>query len=109
MTRPRSSTRTPVWPTCLTNLSNPKSESRETINGQSTIKITGTASADAVNGLAPQLKATQPAPTTAWIEENGDHQLAQIQLEQSSGQLGPDDAVELERAGAGHQAPGRRR
>ena len=49
------------WPTCLTNLSNPKAESRETINGQSTIKITGTASADAVNGLAPQLKATQPA------------------------------------------------
>ena len=48
----------------LTNLSNPKAESRETINGQSTIKITGTASADAVNGLAPQLKATQPAPTT---------------------------------------------
>ena len=69
----------------LTNLSNPKAESRETINGQGTIKITGTASADAVNGLAPQLKATQPAPTTAWIEENGDHQLAQIQLEQSPG------------------------
>jgi lipoprotein LprG len=69
----------------LANLGNPKAESRETINGQSTIKITGTASADAVNGLAPQLKATQPAPTTAWIEENGDHQLAQIQLEQTPG------------------------
>ena len=36
----------------LTNINNPKSESRETINGQSTVKITGTASADAVNGLA---------------------------------------------------------
>jgi lipoprotein LprG len=69
----------------LTNLSNPKAESRETINGQSTIKITGTASADAVNGLAPQLKATQPTPTTAWIEENGDHQLAQVQLDPSQG------------------------
>src|ERR1700729_4499325 len=69
----------------LANLSNPKAESRETINGQSTIKITGTASADAVNGLAPQLKATQPAPTTALIEENGDHQLVQIQLEQTPG------------------------
>ena len=69
----------------LTNISNPKSDSRETINGQSTIKITGTASADAVNGLAPQLKATQPAPTTVWIQENGDHQLAQVQLEQSPG------------------------
>ena len=69
----------------LTSLSNPKAESRETINGQSTIKITGTTSADAVNGLAPQMKATQPANTTAWIEENGDHQLAQIQLEQTPG------------------------
>ncbi len=69
----------------LTNISNPKSQSRETINGQSTVKITGTASPDAVNGLAPQLKATQPAPTTVWIEENGDHQLVQIQLEQTPG------------------------
>jgi lipoprotein LprG len=69
----------------LTNLSNPKAESRETISGQSTVKITGTASADAVNGLAPQLKATQPMPTTVWIEENGDHQLVQAQLEQSPG------------------------
>jgi lipoprotein LprG len=69
----------------LTNLSNPKSESRETINGQNTVKITGTTSADAVNGLAPQMKATQPANTTVWIEENGDHQLAQVQLEQTPG------------------------
>jgi lipoprotein LprG len=69
----------------LTNLSNPKSESRETINGQSAIKITGTTTADAVNGLAPQMKATQPAATTVWIEENGDHQLEQIQLDQSPG------------------------
>ena len=51
----------------LTNINNPKSESRETINGQSTVKITGTASADAVNGLASQLKATQPLPATVWI------------------------------------------
>jgi lipoprotein LprG len=69
----------------LTNISNPKSDSRETVNGQSTVKITGTASADAVNGLAPQLKATQPAPTTVWIQESGDHQLVQVQLEQSPG------------------------
>jgi lipoprotein LprG len=69
----------------LTNLTDPKSQSRETVNGQTTIKITGTASADAVNGLAPQLKATQPTPTTVWIEENGDHQLVQVQLEQTPG------------------------
>ncbi|UQX12847.1 LppX_LprAFG lipoprotein [Candidatus Mycobacterium methanotrophicum] len=69
----------------LTNISNPKSESRENINGQSTVKITGTASADAVNGLAPQLKATQPLPATMWIQENGDHQLVQAKLDQSAG------------------------
>jgi lipoprotein LprG len=69
----------------LTNISNPKSESRETINGQSTIKITGTASADAVNGVAPQLKATQPLPATVWIQETGDHQLVQAKLDQSPG------------------------
>ena len=69
----------------LTNISNPKSESRETINGQSTVKITGTASADAVNGLAPQLKATQPLPATMWIQETGDHQLVQAKLDQSAG------------------------
>ncbi len=69
----------------LTNISNPKSESRETINGQSTVKITGTASADAVNGLAPHLKATQPLPATVWIQETGDHQLMQAKLDQSPG------------------------
>jgi lipoprotein LprG len=69
----------------LTNISNPKSESRETINGQSTVKITGTASADAVNGVASQLKATQPLPATVWIQETGDHQLVQAKLDQSPG------------------------
>jgi lipoprotein LprG len=69
----------------LANITDPKSDSRQTINGQGTIKITGTASVDAVNGLAPQLKATQPLPATVWIQENGDHQLAQAQLEQSPG------------------------
>ena len=69
----------------LTNISNPKSDSRETINGQSTVKITGMASADAVNGLAPQLKATQPLPATMWIQETGDPQLVQAKLDQSPG------------------------
>ena len=69
----------------LDNISDPKAESRETINGQSTVKITGNASADAVNGLAPQLKATEPLPATVWIQESGDHQLAQAKLDQSAG------------------------
>jgi lipoprotein LprG len=69
----------------LANISNPKAESRETISGQGTVKITGTASVDAVNGLAPQLKATQPLPATVWIQETGDHQLVQAKLDQSPG------------------------
>jgi lipoprotein LprG len=69
----------------LSNFSNPKAEGRETINGVSTIKITGTVSADAVNKIAPQLKASAPVPGTAWIEESGNHQLEQAQLEVSPG------------------------
>ena len=40
---------------------------------------------DAVNKIAPQLKVTQALPGTAWIEEGGNHQLAQAQLETSPG------------------------
>jgi lipoprotein LprG len=69
----------------LANITNPKSESHESINGQDTIKITGETPADTVNGLAPQLKATTPLPTTLWIQESGDHLLAQVKLEQSPG------------------------
>jgi lipoprotein LprG len=69
----------------LADITNPKSDSRETINGQDTIKITGTAPVDAVNGLVPQLKATHPLPATVWIQENGDHQLVLAQLDQSAG------------------------
>jgi lipoprotein LprG len=74
----------------LANITDPKSDSHESINGQDTIKITGTASADSVNGLAPQLKATAPLPTTLWIQENGDHQLVQAKLEQS-----PDSSIQM--------------
>jgi lipoprotein LprG len=69
----------------LATVTNPKSDSRETINGQDTIKVTGTAPVDVVNGLVPQMKATQPLPATVWIQESGDHQLVQAQLDQSAG------------------------
>lgn len=68
----------------LANLSDPKAESRETINGQDTIRITGKVSANAVNKLAPQLKADQAMPATVWIEENGDHELVQSKLNPSA-------------------------
>jgi lipoprotein LprG len=68
----------------LANITDPKVEGRDTINGQDTVRITGKVSAETVNQLAP-LKATQPLPTTVWIQENGDHQLVQATLEQSAG------------------------
>ncbi|HET9875168.1 MAG TPA: LppX_LprAFG lipoprotein [Mycobacterium sp.] len=69
----------------LANFLEPKANGRETIDGQQTVKVTGQATADAVNKLAPQLKATAPMPATVWIQETGDHQLVQAQLEQSPG------------------------
>jgi len=69
----------------LANFTDPKAEGRETINGQNTVRISGKVSADAVNALAPQLNATQPLPATAWIQENGDHELVQAKMDQSAG------------------------
>jgi lipoprotein LprG len=69
----------------LDNFTNAKAEGRETINGQSTIRISGTVSADAVNRLAPPFSASQPVPSTVWIQETGDHQLVQANLQKSSG------------------------
>jgi lipoprotein LprG len=68
----------------LANLSDPKAESRETLNGQDTIRITGKVSANTVNQLAPQLKADQPMPATVWIQENGNHELVQARLNPSA-------------------------
>jgi lipoprotein LprG len=68
----------------LANITDPKAEGRDTINGQDTVRITGEVSADTVNQLAP-LKATQPLPTTVWIQENGDHELVQAKLDHSAG------------------------
>lgn len=69
----------------LANFTNAKAEGREDINGQSTIKVSGNVSADAVNKIVPQFNATQPVPSTVWIQETGDHQLVQANLEKSSG------------------------
>jgi lipoprotein LprG len=69
----------------LANFTNPKSEARETIGGQNTIRITGQVSADAVNKVASQLEATQPLAATVWIQDSGAHQLVQAKLDQSPG------------------------
>ncbi len=69
----------------LANVTDDKVEGRETVNGQNTVRVTGKVSELAINKLADQLKATQPLPTTVWIQETGDHQLVQAKLDQSAG------------------------
>lgn len=69
----------------LSSITDPKAEGREAIGGSDAVKITGTVSAEAINKIAPQLNATAPAPATAWIREDGDHQLAQVMIEPSAG------------------------
>lgn len=69
----------------LSSITEPKTEGREAIGGSDAVKITGTVSAEAINKIAPQLNATAPAPATAWIREDGDHELAQVMIEPSPG------------------------
>lgn len=69
----------------VANFSDPKADGRETINGVETVRITGNVSADAVNKIAPQIGATGPVPGTAWVAEEGNHELMQAKLEPSEG------------------------
>jgi lipoprotein LprG len=69
----------------LSNFADPKADGRENINGVDTVRIKGNVSADAVNKIAPQVGATGPVPGTAWIREDGNHELVQAKLEPSPG------------------------
>src|SRR5262245_26602473 len=69
----------------VANFTDAKADGRETINGVDAVRITGTVSADAVNKIAPQIKATGPVPGTAWIREDGNHELVQAKLEPTPG------------------------
>lgn len=68
----------------LANFSEPKAEGRESVGGVDTVKVTGNVTPQAVNGLA-ELGATGPVPATAWIKEDGDHDLVQAKLDPSPG------------------------
>jgi lipoprotein LprG len=69
----------------LANFSDPKVDGRETVNGVATVRVTGNVSPEAVNKIAPQIAATGPVPGTAWIQENGNHELVQAKLEPTPG------------------------
>ena len=69
----------------LANFTDPKADGRETVGGVETVRVTGTISADAVNKIAPAIGATGPVPGTAWIREDGNHELVQAKMEPSPG------------------------
>jgi lipoprotein LprG len=69
----------------LANFSGAKADGRENLNSVDTVRVTGTVSADAVNKIAPQIAATGPVPATAWIAEDGNHELVQAKLEPTPG------------------------
>jgi lipoprotein LprG len=69
----------------LANFSDPKTDGVEKVGDVEAVKITGTVSADAVNKIAPQIKATSPVPGTAWVTTDNDHKLVQAKLDISEG------------------------
>ena len=74
----------------VANFSDPKADGRETINGVDTVRITGNVNPEAVNKIAPQLSAGGPVPGTAWIQEDGNHELMQVKLDPT-----PDTSVTM--------------
>ncbi|MGH3967237.1 MAG: LppX_LprAFG lipoprotein, partial [Mycobacterium sp.] len=73
----------------LADFIDPEAEARETVGGQQTIRVSGKVTADAVNKIVP-LDATKRMSCTVWIQESGDHQLVQANLEPSK-----DDSIEM--------------
>lgn len=69
----------------LANFTEPQAKGRENIGGQSTIRISGKVKPEAVNAIAPPFSASEPVPATIWVQEGGDHQLAQAKLERGTG------------------------
>ena len=69
----------------LANFSDPNADGRETVGGVETVRVTGNISPDAVNKITPQMAATGPIPGTAWIREDGSHDLVQAKMEPSPG------------------------
>ena len=87
----------------LANFSDPKTDGRETLNGVDTVRVTGNVSADAVNKIAPQIAATGPVPGTAWIREDGNHELIQAKMDPTPGNSITMTMLRLGQAGDRHQ------
>lgn len=73
----------------LNNFADPKAVGREKADGVDVeaVKVQGQVSKDAVNAIAPQLAVTDAVPGTAWIREDGNHELVKAQLDVSGGSI----------------------
>jgi lipoprotein LprG len=69
----------------LANISDAQSQASDTINGVNTVRIAGKVTADAVNKLIPQIKATGSIPATMWVGKDDPHQLVQAKIDPSDG------------------------
>lgn len=68
----------------LANFSDAKIDGNEAVEGVNSERITGNVTADAVNKISPQIRATGPVPSTVWISEDSS-ELMQVRLEPSPG------------------------
>lgn len=69
----------------LANFNGPKAAGTESVNGVETVRIAGQVGADVANRFFGSTVANGRVPATAWIRQDGDHQLVRLQLEPSAG------------------------
>ncbi|HME49760.1 LppX_LprAFG lipoprotein [Mycobacterium sp.] len=67
----------------LANFTNPKSDGRETINGIQTVRVKGTVNGPVIGAIVPEV--TNQVPATAWIREDGGHDLVKASVQISPG------------------------
>ncbi|BDD81167.1 lipoprotein LprA [Tsukamurella pulmonis] len=73
-------------PNILTKVTGAKAAGSETIDGQETTKITGTAPATeiaAISGSRVDPDKSVPVPTTVWVQSSGEQQVVRIQVKPS--------------------------
>jgi lipoprotein LprG len=69
----------------LANFQNPTSDGRETINGVQTVRVKGTVDGQTIGAIVPEVNNAVPA--TAWIREDGNHDLVKAEVQISPGNL----------------------
>lgn len=74
----------------LNSIADATSEFGERLDDTDTVKVSGNVSADAMNKLIPQLKASTALPSTVWIEKGGDHKLMRARVAPTS-----DSSIEM--------------